>query len=120
MKCLSWAGKFWRSSCTTTADICCATASSWCTKTIKRHFKDGSIDTIFARSSSCVTTSGATWQPREAGLAKILEIRVSPPRDALDRFEAAWNRLADGAKGAPLRVLSLEGLPAFVRTVTPA
>jgi len=53
-------------------------------------------------------------------LAKTLEIRVGPPRDALDRFEAAWNRLADGAKVAPLRVLSLEDLPAFAKALTPA
>lgn len=51
---------------------------------------------------------------------RILEIRVAPPRDALDRFEAAWNRVAEGRKLAPLRVLSLEDLPAFSRTLTPA
>jgi len=49
-----------------------------------------------------------------------VEIRVAPPRDALDRFEAAWNRLAEGQKMAPLRVLSLEDLPAFARALTPA
>jgi predicted transcriptional regulator len=53
-------------------------------------------------------------------LAKILEIRVGPPGDALDRFEAAWNRVAEGRKISPLRILSLEGLPAFVKTLTPA
>lgn len=52
--------------------------------------------------------------------AKVLEIRVAPPRDALDRFEAAWNRLAEGQKVAPLRVLSLEDLPAFAKALTPA
>jgi predicted transcriptional regulator len=53
-------------------------------------------------------------------LAKILELRVGPPGDALDRFEAAWNRVAEGRKISPLRVLSLEDLPAFLKTMTPA
>jgi predicted transcriptional regulator len=53
-------------------------------------------------------------------LAKVLEIRVGPPGDALDRFEAAWNRVAEGRKVSPLRVLTLQGLPAFTRTLTPA
>ena len=53
-------------------------------------------------------------------MARILEIRVAPPRDALDRFEAAWNRLAEGRKVQPLRVLSLADLPAFARALTPA
>ena len=52
--------------------------------------------------------------------ARVLEIRVAPPRDALDRFEAAWNRLAEGRKVAPLRILSLEDLPAFAKALTPA
>jgi predicted transcriptional regulator len=55
---------------------------------------------------------------RSEGLA--LELRVGPPRDALDRFEAAWNRVAEGAAVAPLRVLTLEDLPLLVRTLTPA
>ena len=58
--------------------------------------------------------------PREARLAKILEIRVGPPGDALDRFEAAWNRVAEGRKVSPLRILSLENLPAVTRTLSPA
>jgi predicted transcriptional regulator len=53
-------------------------------------------------------------------LAKVLEIRVGPPRDALDRFEAAWNRVAEGRKVPPLRVLTLADLPAFIKTLTPA
>ena len=53
-------------------------------------------------------------------MAKILELRVGPPGDALDRFEAAWNRVAEGRKVSPLRVLSLGDLPALVRTLTPA
>lgn len=53
-------------------------------------------------------------------MAKILEIRVGPPGDALDRFEAAWNRVAEGRKVSPLRILSLEDLPAFLRALTAA
>lgn len=53
-------------------------------------------------------------------MAKTLELRVGPPRDALDRFEAAWNRVADGRKVAPLRVLTLRDLPLLSATLTPA
>ncbi len=56
----------------------------------------------------------------EESLAKVLEIRVGPPGDALDRFEAAWNRVAEGRKVSPLRVLSLEDLPLLLKTLTPA
>jgi len=53
-------------------------------------------------------------------LAKILELRVGPPGDALDRFEAAWNRVAEGRKISPLRILTLEDLPRVFKTLTPA
>jgi predicted transcriptional regulator len=53
-------------------------------------------------------------------LAKVLEIRVGPPRDALDRFEAAWNRTADGERLKPYRVLLLEDLPAVTKALSPA
>ena len=53
-------------------------------------------------------------------MARILELRVGPPADALDRFEAAWNRVAEGRKVAPLRILSLENLPAVVKALSPA
>jgi predicted transcriptional regulator len=56
----------------------------------------------------------------EGVLAKALELRVGPPRDALDRFEAAWNRVAEGRSAAPLRVLTLRDLPLLLRTLTPA
>ena len=52
-------------------------------------------------------------------MAKILEIRVGPPGDALDRFEAAWNRVTEGRKVSPLRILTLENLPSFSKTLTP-
>jgi predicted transcriptional regulator len=65
---------------------------------------------------------------QEAGLARResealgrqLHLRVGPPRDALDRFEAAWNRIADGGRVTPLRVLTLQDLPLLLRTLTPA
>jgi predicted transcriptional regulator len=53
-------------------------------------------------------------------LARILELRVGDARDALDRFEAAWNRRTEGRKLDRLRVLSLQDLPLLLRTLTPA
>jgi predicted transcriptional regulator len=53
-------------------------------------------------------------------LPKLLELRVGDARDALDRFEAAWNRRVERRKIEPLHVLSLESLPLLLRTLTPA
>ena len=53
-------------------------------------------------------------------MPKVLELRVGDARDALDRFEAAWNRRVEGRKSGPLHVLSLESLPLLLRTLTPA
>ena len=53
-------------------------------------------------------------------MAKVLELRVGPAGDALDRFEAAWNRVAEGRRMAPLRVLTLKDLPVLLRTLSPA
>ena len=53
-------------------------------------------------------------------MPRILEIRVGAAGDALDRFEAAWNRLAEGRAVAPLHVLTMDDLPALVRTLSPA
>jgi predicted transcriptional regulator len=50
----------------------------------------------------------------------VLEVRVAPPRDALDRFEAAWNRVAEGERVRPYHVLSLENLPAVTKALSPA
>jgi len=55
-----------------------------------------------------------------AALPKVLELRVSDARDALDRFEAAWNRRTEGRKTGALRVLSMRDLPLLLRTLTPA
>lgn len=49
-----------------------------------------------------------------------MELRVGDARDALDRFEAAWNRRTEGLKVGRLRVLSLQDLPLLLRTLTPA
>ena len=43
--------------------------------------------------------------------SKQLEIRVGPAADALDRFEAAWNRAAEGRAARPLEILSFADLP---------
>lgn len=59
-------------------------------------------------------TSSRTSPPR------LLELRLGGAGDALDRFEAAWNRAAEGRKGPVLRVLSLQDLPALLRTLSPA
>lgn len=53
-------------------------------------------------------------------MAKRLELRVGPPADALDRFEAAWNRLAEGGRPEPFHVLLMEDLPLLTATLTPA
>jgi predicted transcriptional regulator len=52
--------------------------------------------------------------------SKILELRVGALGDALDRFEAAWNRHAEGGKPVSLSVLSFADLPLLLRTLTPA
>src|SRR5467141_2629175 len=76
--------------------------------------------TSSGRSSSCATTSSATSRRRAAALARTLELRVGAAGDALDRFEAAWNRAAEGRTLTPLRVLTLKDLPLLLRTLTPA
>jgi predicted transcriptional regulator len=51
---------------------------------------------------------------------KVLELRLGDARDALDRFEAAWNRRLEGRKPSALRVLTMLDLPLVLRTLTPA
>jgi predicted transcriptional regulator len=53
-------------------------------------------------------------------MPRVLEIRVGAAGDALDRFEAAWNRVAEGRPMKPLTVLTLEDLPALLKTLSPA
>ena len=55
-----------------------------------------------------------------AALAKVVELRIGDARDALDRFEAAWNRRLEGRKPSALRVLTMLDLPLVLRTLTPA
>jgi predicted transcriptional regulator len=59
-------------------------------------------------------TSRRTSPPRR------LEVRVGGAGDALDRFEAAWNRLAEQRRAPVLHVLSLQDLPGVLRTLSPA
>ena len=51
---------------------------------------------------------------------RLLELRLGDARDALDRFEAAWNRRTEGRRMKPLQVLSMADLPLLLRTLTPA
>jgi predicted transcriptional regulator len=51
---------------------------------------------------------------------RLLELRIGDARDALDRFEAAWNRRVEGRRAKPLYVLSIADLPLLLRTLTPA
>lgn len=53
-------------------------------------------------------------------MPKVLEVRIGPAADALDRFEAAWNRRAEGRPVKTLNVLSLPGLPQLVQALSPA
>ena len=53
-------------------------------------------------------------------MARVLEIRVAPAADALDRFEAAWNRVAEGRPVRTLHVLSIPTLPLLLKTLSPA
>ena len=52
--------------------------------------------------------------------SKQLEIRVGAAADALNRFEAAWNRAAEGRPARPLDILSFADLPLLLKTLTPA
>lgn len=55
-----------------------------------------------------------------AASAKRLELRVSGAGDALDRFEAMWNRVAERRAAKPLEVLSFSDLSLLLKTLTPA
>jgi len=52
--------------------------------------------------------------------SRLLQVRIGGAGDALDRFEAAWNRQAQGGKPVSLSVLSFGDLPLLLRTLTPA
>ncbi len=53
-------------------------------------------------------------------MPRKLEIRIGAAGDALDRFEAAWNRVHEGRAMRPLHVLSFANLPLLLRTLSPA
>jgi len=53
-------------------------------------------------------------------MPRKLEIRIGAAGDALDRFEAAWNRVQEGRAMRPLHVLSFANLPLLLRTLSPA
>jgi predicted transcriptional regulator len=53
-------------------------------------------------------------------MPRRLEIRIGPAADALDRFEAAWNRIAEGRALKRLEVLSFPDLPLLLKTLSPA
>jgi predicted transcriptional regulator len=53
-------------------------------------------------------------------MRRRLEIRLGAAGDALDRFEAAWNRVQEGRAMRPLEILSFEDLPLLLRTLSPA
>ena len=53
-------------------------------------------------------------------MSKKLEIRVGAAADALDRFEAAWNRVQEGRALRPLAILTFENLPLLLKTLSPA
>ncbi len=53
-------------------------------------------------------------------MSRKLEIRVGAAADALDRFEAAWNRVQEGRAMRPLEVLSFPDLPLLTKTLSPA
>ena len=53
-------------------------------------------------------------------LPKLLEVRVGPAGDALDRFEAAWNRASEGRPAKALHVLSFVDLPSLLKTLSQA
>ena len=52
--------------------------------------------------------------------SKVLQVRVGAAGDALDRFEAAWNRQAQEGKPVSLVGAFVWDLPLLLRTLTPA
>jgi predicted transcriptional regulator len=53
-------------------------------------------------------------------MPKTLNVRVSAPADALDRFEAAWHLASGRTPPAALAVLSFFDLPLLTKSLTPA
>lgn len=61
-----------------------------------------------------------TSKKTSAASPKVLELRIGAAADALDRFEAAWNRHVEGHGVRALHVLTLPDLPRLLRTLSPA
>ena len=55
-----------------------------------------------------------------SAMSRPLEIRLGAAGDALDRFEAAWHRVAEGRAMRPLNVLLFDNLPLMLRTLSVA
>ena len=53
-------------------------------------------------------------------MPRKVEIRLGAAGDALDRFEAAWNRVQEGRAMRPLEILSFADLPLLLKTLSPA
>jgi predicted transcriptional regulator len=53
-------------------------------------------------------------------MGRRIEIRLGAAGDALDRFEAAWNRVQEGRAMRPLHVLSFSSLPTALKNLSPA
>ena len=53
-------------------------------------------------------------------MSRKLEIRIGAAADALDRFEAAWNRVQEGRAMRPAEILSFQDLPLLLKTLSPA
>jgi predicted transcriptional regulator len=53
-------------------------------------------------------------------MSRKLEIRIGAAADALDRFEAAWNRVAEARAMRPLEILSFSNLPLLLKSLSPA
>jgi predicted transcriptional regulator len=53
-------------------------------------------------------------------MSRKLEIRLGAAADALDRFEAAWNRVREGRAMRPLEILGFADLPLLLKTLSPA
>ena len=53
-------------------------------------------------------------------MPRKLEVRIGAAADALDRFEAAWNRVQEGRAMRTLEVLSFANLPLLLKTLSPA
>lgn len=49
-----------------------------------------------------------------------MRVAIEQPARALDRFEALWNRLADGEALPDARIVSFADLPLLLRTLTAA